>query len=69
MAEKRGDGVNCEGLDFRAGWVEALAAFSQRIQIEGMRGSKRENAGMDKALGIARDMYNVMIAKIKGEGK
>jgi hypothetical protein len=69
MAEDKGeekkDGVNRTGLDYRAGWCEALVAFGRRLQIEGARGKRGEVAGMEAASKIAAKMYQDMIAAMK----
>mgnify|MGYP001592312186 FL=1 len=66
MAEERDDGVKRNGLDFRAGWVEALGAFLQRLQMESARCKKGERAGMETCHGIALKMRQDMIAKMSG---
>jgi hypothetical protein len=61
------DGVNREGLDFRAGWVEALRAFGTKLGVAGLRAKKGEHAGMDAASNIAKQMHDDMLAKMRGQ--
>jgi hypothetical protein len=63
--EAKGDGINREGLAYRAGWVEALRAFGQQIQIYGVRAKKNEVAGLTAASLKAKEMYDAMLAKMK----
>lgn len=59
------DGVQRMKLDYRAGWVEALRALAQRLAIEGMRGSKKEVPGLEKASRIAQEMFKDMLDKMR----
>jgi hypothetical protein len=66
VSMREGDVVNREGLDYRAGWVEALRAFGQRLMIEGTRAKRNQVAGLEEASRIARDMHQEMVDKMKG---
>jgi hypothetical protein len=70
LTEPADDGVNREGLDYRAGWVEGLRAFGQRLQIEigAARAKPREHPGLETARRLAKEMYEAMLAKMKGVG-
>jgi len=61
------DGVNREGLDYRAGWAEALKAFGATIQVEGIRAKKSQVAGLGLACEIASRMYKQMLDKMRGK--
>lgn len=60
------DGVNRSGLDYRAGYAEALRALAQRVGVESVRAAKGELRGLEKAHTIAREMYAAMLAQMKG---
>lgn len=62
-------GPNREGLDYRAGWVEALRAFGVSLQMQGLRAKRNEVAGMEKAAQIAKGMYDAMIATMSGKAE
>jgi hypothetical protein len=60
------DGVNRDGLHYRAGYVEGLRALAQRVGVESVRAARGEAKGLEKAHAIAREMYLAMIVKMKG---
>lgn len=60
------DNVNREGLDYRAGWCEALLAFARRLQVEGARAKKSEMAGLELASRIGQQMHAAMLEKMRG---
>ncbi len=59
--------VNREGLDYRAGYVEALIAFSQQLSILSVRAKKGEIAGLAAAIGIAKALHAAMLDKMRGK--
>ncbi len=65
MATEEDDGVNREGLDYRAGWCEALQAFAQRLQVECMRAKKADARGLELAGRIAGQLFESMIGKMR----
>jgi hypothetical protein len=67
MSEKS-DGVNREGLDYRAGWLEALRAFGTQLQIARARARKGEIAGLEAASRVAQQMHQTMVEKMKSGG-
>ena len=67
MDEKQGDGVNREGLDYRVGWVEALTKLARRLQLDSLRAKKNHLPGMKAAANVVKEMYQQMLAKMKGE--
>jgi hypothetical protein len=62
---ERDDGVNREGLHYRAGWVEALQAFGVQVNIEAARAKSKEMAGLQLASQIAQRMFKAMLDKMK----
>jgi hypothetical protein len=66
MAENDNDGVNREGLDYRAGWCEALRALAAQINVEVVRAKKTELPGLETAHQIAHQMYQAMLDKMRG---
>ena len=65
---EKGDGVNRNGLDYRAGWCEAMRALGTRLQVEGMRAKRGEVAGLTIASRIGKEMYDAMLAKVGSDG-
>lgn len=59
------DGINRIGLDYRAGWCEALRNLGQRLQIAGLRATKKTAPGLEEASQLAAQMYKEMIDKMK----
>jgi hypothetical protein len=66
MAEHEDDGVNRDGLDYRAGWCEALRALAAQINMEVVRAKKKELPGLETAMQIAQRMYQAMLDKMRG---
>jgi hypothetical protein len=66
MAEHEHDGVSREGLDYRAGWCEALRALAAQINVEVVRAKKKELPGLETAMQIAQRMYQAMLDKMRG---
>ncbi len=66
---EREDGVNENGLDYRAGWCEALKAVANAINISAIRASKKEIPGLEAALNISREMFKAMVEKMKSGTK
>ncbi len=60
-----GDGVNRAGLDYRAGYVEALGAALTSLQVMAMRATKKESAGLESAHVLVRGLRAAMIEKMK----
>jgi len=65
--EEKDDGVNRTGLDYRAGYIEALNALLQNLQLQGVRCKKGEVAGLESARSAALGLRSMMIAKMKGQ--
>lgn len=63
--KKADDGVNRNGLDYRAGYVEGLIAFMQQLQIASVRARRSEIAGMESARLIANGLRNDMLDKMR----
>jgi hypothetical protein len=66
--EVKDDGVNREGLNYRAGWVEALRALAQRINVEAVRAKKNQIPGLELASQISKEMFEAMLDKMRGGG-
>jgi hypothetical protein len=64
--QPKSDGVNREGLDYRAGWIEALVALSHTLNVEALRAKPSNVRGLQTALTVAKKQYEAMIAKMKG---
>lgn len=45
------DGVNRDGLDYRAGYVEGIMAFLTRLKIEAVRAKPEDHAMLQKMKG------------------
>lgn len=65
MATERDDGVNETGLDYRAGYIEALKALQVRLNVEGLRTARKNIPGMDEAMKLSREMIAGMVVKMK----
>lgn len=63
---KEDDGVKRDGLDYRAGYVEALASFLQLLQLKSLRCKRGEAAGLTLCHGVALDLRKAMLEKMKG---
>jgi hypothetical protein len=63
--EKAGDKVNRDGLDYRAGYVEALNAFMTSLQYASLRAKRGEMLGMEAARQLALTLRNKMLEKMK----
>ena len=66
MSEEREDGVNREGLDYRAGYVEALGVLLTNLQLQAIRCAKKEEPGLRAAFDTVKNVRAAMIQKMKG---
>lgn len=65
MDEKE-DGVNREGLDYRAGYVEGLSALLTNLRLQALRCKKRESSYLEAAFETVQNVRKAMIQKMKG---
>ena len=63
---KRDDGVNRNGLDYRAGYVEGLAAFLNRMMGLARGAKQKESEGMQKSFDLAKQLREEMLDKMRG---
>lgn len=66
--EPKDDGVNRGGLDYRAGYCEALQALGVQINVAALRAKPAEGKGLERAFNLAKAMREDMLAKMKGGG-
>lgn len=65
MPQPKDDGVNREGLDYRAGWVEGLTALLRSLQVDSVRMIKKSHApGLERAFEITKTVREEMIQKM-----
>ena len=64
---KSDDGVQRDKLDYRAGYVEGLQAAIQAIQVSGLRATKKEVAGLEKALALCQELRRQTIEKMRSK--
>lgn len=66
MDEEKGDSVNREGLDYRAGYVEALGVLLTNLQLQAIRCKKNEETGLWVAFDMVKNVRAAMIQKMEG---
>lgn len=64
---ERNDGVNETGLDYRAGYIEGLRHYLNRLALDAMRAPKKDGAGLCRAAEVAREAMQNMIAQMRAD--
>lgn len=61
------DGVNREGLDYRAGYCEGLSHFLRVLNISALRATKKTEPGIRESFEEAKKLREAMLEKMRAK--